>query len=289
VTIGIPFYNAEQFLPDAIRSVFAQTHEDWELILVNDGSTDRSLEIAMSVDDPRVRVISDGQNRRLPYRLNQIAAEARYDYVARMDADDLMSRDRIERQISILMTRPDLDLISTGVCSISNDGFVAGVRCAEQNRRLSLVDVLSGRSGIVHASVLARRSWFLRNPYDTNQILTEDYELWVRAYMGGDLSHAILAEPLYFYREDGNVTASKILRAYASQRSNISRFFSKPFDRGRHLCPLYLKSLMVHLADLLGLMWVLRRQRASAAHQAEATSFEAEIKAIRSIMVPGLD
>jgi len=62
ITIGMPFYNAEKYLADAIRSVFAQTYQDWELILMDDGSTDQSLEIAKSVDDPRVRVFSDGKN-----------------------------------------------------------------------------------------------------------------------------------------------------------------------------------------------------------------------------------
>lgn len=289
VTIGIPFYNAEQFLLDAIRSVFAQTHKDWELILIDDGSTDRSLQIAMAINDPRVRVIADGLNRRLPYRLNQIVAEARYDYVARMDADDLMSRDRIERQISILMSHPDVDIVSTGVCSITNDGCPVGVRCVEQGQRLNLVDVVAGRSGIVHASVVARRSWFLRNPYDTRQILTEDYEMWLRAYMGGDLRRMILAEPLYFYREDGNVTASKMLRAYASQRSIISGLFSDPVDRVKYLSPFYMKSLVVHLADALGLMGVLRQQRVSAIDRTAEMPFVAEIQAIRGMKVPGLD
>ncbi|HCT41975.1 MAG TPA: glycosyltransferase family 2 protein [Moraxellaceae bacterium] len=289
VTIGIPFYNAEKFLLDAIRSVFAQTYKDWELILIDDGSTDRSLDIAMSVDDPRVRVISDGHNRRLPYRLNQIVAEAQYDYVARMDADDLMARDRIERQVSILMARHDVDIVSTGVCSITNDGFPVGIRCVQQSQRLNLVDVVAGRSGIVHASVVARRSWFLRNPYDTRQILTEDYELWLRAYMRGDLRRVILADPLYFYREDGNVTASKMLHAYASQRSIIGRLFSDPVDRLRYRSPFYMKSLVAHLADALGLMWVLRRQRVSAIDRTEEMSFVAEIKAIRGTKVPGLD
>ncbi len=73
VSIGIPFYNNEQTLVDTIRSVFAQTYQGWELILVDDGSSDRSLEIARSVDDERVRVITDGQNKKLPARLNQIA------------------------------------------------------------------------------------------------------------------------------------------------------------------------------------------------------------------------
>src|SRR5690554_4188978 len=91
VSIGIPFFNAEAYLLDAIKSVFAQTHQNWELILLDDGSTDRSLEIARSIDDPRVRVYSDGQNKHLAARLNEIARLARYEYLARMDADDLMA------------------------------------------------------------------------------------------------------------------------------------------------------------------------------------------------------
>ena len=65
VSIAIPFYNAEKYLRDSIRSVFAQTHQDWELILMDDGSTDGSLAIAKSIKDPRVSVYSDGQNKKL--------------------------------------------------------------------------------------------------------------------------------------------------------------------------------------------------------------------------------
>src|SRR5438309_10301144 len=89
VSIGIPFLNARRFLADAVRSVFAQTCDDWELLLVDDGSTDGSLDVVRSIDDPRVRVISDGTNRGLCARLNQIASLARGKYLARMDADDL--------------------------------------------------------------------------------------------------------------------------------------------------------------------------------------------------------
>ncbi len=92
----------KNILEDAIKSVLAQTFQDWELILVDDGSTDRSLEIARSFVDSQIRIISDGYNRRLPYRLNQIISEAKYDIIARMDADDLMAVDRLEKQIKVL-------------------------------------------------------------------------------------------------------------------------------------------------------------------------------------------
>ena len=77
VTVGIPFRNAESTLPEAIASVFAQEHEDWELVLVDDGSTDRSGQLAGQVRDPRVFVINDGRQLGLSARLNQIAAQAR--------------------------------------------------------------------------------------------------------------------------------------------------------------------------------------------------------------------
>ena len=98
---------------DAIRSIFYQTHKNWELILVDDGSTDRSLNLAMSIIDERIRVVSDGENKGLSYRLNQIVSLARYSLVARMDADDLMAPNKFQKQIKILNDNPELDLIST--------------------------------------------------------------------------------------------------------------------------------------------------------------------------------
>ena len=72
VSIGIPFYNAEKYLDYAIRSVINQSYSNWELILIDDGSTDRSLEIAKSFSDKRIKVLSDGENKGLILRLNQL-------------------------------------------------------------------------------------------------------------------------------------------------------------------------------------------------------------------------
>src|SRR5512138_427624 len=102
VSIGIPFYNPGRAFEKAVRSVFSQTHADWELILMDDGSSDGSLELARSITDPRVRVLSDGANRGLCARLNQIAREARHGLLCRMDADDVMHPDRLHRQVEEL-------------------------------------------------------------------------------------------------------------------------------------------------------------------------------------------
>ena len=99
VTIAIPFYNPGPAFEDAIKSVFAQTYTNWELLLVNDGSTDDSLEKALAIKDSRVQVINDGKNLGLGARLNQIAQLASGEYLARMDADDIMHPERIENKL----------------------------------------------------------------------------------------------------------------------------------------------------------------------------------------------
>ena len=126
ISIGIPFYNAEKYLEDAIFSVLAQTYEFWELILIDDGSSDNSLVIAnmYAKKDSRIRVISDGMNKKLPYRLNQLIQESTGDFIARMDADDIMHPERLEKQLRFLETNKRYDLVSTGLVSIDNDNIV---------------------------------------------------------------------------------------------------------------------------------------------------------------------
>src|SRR5947209_20480458 len=89
LSIGLPSFNAGRFLREAVQSIFAQTFTDWELIIVDDGSSDGSFSTLAHINDTRVRVYSDAQHRGLAARLNEIAGLARGKYIGRMDADDL--------------------------------------------------------------------------------------------------------------------------------------------------------------------------------------------------------
>ncbi|MFH1281197.1 MAG: glycosyltransferase family A protein, partial [Candidatus Omnitrophota bacterium] len=135
VSIGIPFYNSAEFIKDAIRSVFAQTYKQWELILIDDGSSDDSLSIANSIQDSRVRVISDGKHVGLVGRLNQIIELSRGEYIARMDADDLMHPRRIELQACYLREHPQLDAAGSAMYSLARDYSVIGRRGAESSAK----------------------------------------------------------------------------------------------------------------------------------------------------------
>lgn len=290
VSIGISFYNAETTLLDAVRSVFMQTHQNWELILVDDGSTDKSLSIAQTIKDPRVRVYSDGKNKKLAARLNQIIDLAKYDFIARMDADDLIDPSRIEKQLRVLTERNDIDLVSTGVLSLNDNNKPVGVRCVALGHKVTAKNLLTGNSGIVHASVLARKSWYQRNYYREDYPAAEDSELWVRAYSSSDLNVFFIPEPLYFYREDGNVTKSKLLRGYKLGRRIIIEsakhgfsFRLKFYIYARN----YFKSLVVFLLSSFHGLEVLRNKRNSVAPSvSEFDNYNYVLKSIKEYSLP---
>lgn len=222
VTIGIPIFNAEATLLETVQSVIAQSVTDWELILIDDGSRDRSLSIAKSINDPRVRVLSDGVNKGLPARLNQIVDEAKYDFIMRMDADDLMHPQRLEKQLKVLQENESIDLVCTGLYSVTNHLELKGARNSLIPHPLTLADVVNGYCQIVHASILVRKSWYLRNRYNPASKRIEDYELFVTAASRGDLRVKALDEYLYIYREEGNVQFSKLKQVYLSKFRFIS-------------------------------------------------------------------
>jgi glycosyltransferase involved in cell wall biosynthesis len=187
-------------LPLAVASVFAQTVDDWELLLVDDGSRDDSLDFAKSLSDPRVRVVWDGRSLGLPARLNQIAELARGEKVARMDGDDVMRSQRLEVQSRYLEQHADVDVVASAAYAIDADNNVYGIRSTRPltpNPRAFLGPCL-----LVHPTVMASREWFRTNPYDVSLGGAEDKELWCRTRT--TTTFANITEPLLYYREAGN-------------------------------------------------------------------------------------
>lgn len=266
VTIGLPFFNAEPYLAEAIKSVLVQTFRDWELILVDDGSSDNSLQIAKQFEkfDQRIRVISDGNNKRLPARLNQIIREAKGDYIARMDADDLISPNRIQQQYDFLQANPNFDLVSTGLLSLKEDLTLVGYRGTKANKEISMLDAFLGTTGIIHASVLAKKSWYVRNQYNENNRLAEDYELWQKAYLNDDLKVGFIDLPLYYYREESSITLLKLLKAYNTQIDvikNIPEEYLSVREKKKLIKKFEVKKLLVRFLFSIGQEKILHDRR----------------------------
>ena len=215
VTVGIPFLNARATLLDSIRSVFAQSFADWNLLVVDDGSTDGSVEIARSVRDPRVTVLVDGAHRGLVYRLNQLVARTQSPYFARMDADDLMHPERLARQMAEFARRPEVEILGSAAYVIDQSGKPYGVR-GDSPAYVAKTDV---RAGFLHPTVIARTDWMRRHPYDPAFTRAEDLELWRRA--DAATVCARLPEPLLFYREPLTSALSKYRASCRSERKAI--------------------------------------------------------------------
>jgi glycosyltransferase involved in cell wall biosynthesis len=198
ITVAIPFRDEENHLESAIRSILRQTHTDFELLLVDDGSTDASLTIARSFTDPRIVVFSDGRSRGLPARLNEIAKRARGSLVARMDADDLVHPTRLERQLAYSNAHPSCSVVGTWIGMFDHDERVIGVGEAV-SLPPSAEDALL-RGIMAHAAIVARRTWLLENPYDEALTRTEDRDLWVRTAKRTEFG--VVPEPLYAVRID---------------------------------------------------------------------------------------
>ncbi len=288
VTIAIPFYNAEETILDAVRSVFAQTHENWELLLIDDGSNDKSLELVQGIKDPRVSIYSDGKNLKLAARLNQIVDLAKYDYIARMDADDLMSPDRIEKLISILINE-NYDLVSCGTYSIKMNNSYNGYR-GNYEEKYSFEGILNKSQKFLHAGLIARKSWYQRNRYNEQIPVGQDTHLWLSASKALDFNAKSISDPLYMYREEGNVTVKKLMKAYQVERDFYAPMIDNTLFKYKYMTKSWLKTLIVKTMSIFGsLDYLLNRRNKSKIDENLIEYFNTSLKKINSVKIPGVD
>lgn len=226
VTVGIPVHNAEKYLRQAIVSVLQQTYADFELIITDDGSTDKSVDVVKQLDDSRIILVADGLNKGLPYRLNQQVKMARGKYFFRMDADDVMFPTRIEEQLAYLDSHEDIDVVGAKSVIIDENGnmtFQAGKGGhAPQTRE----EVMNGNL-FIHPTVAGKTAWFRENPYDEKKKRSQDYFLWLETVERSKF--ALIDKPLIFYRVMKADIMSKFLRDNKLQRE----FFWTEFCKGR--------------------------------------------------------
>jgi glycosyltransferase involved in cell wall biosynthesis len=184
VSILMPVYNAAATLPAALRSISAQTLREWELIAVNDGSTDASLEVLdrASQKDRRIRILTGAHVGHIE-SLRSATALASAPLLARMDADDVMHPRRLLLQVTRLDSPPHVDVLATRVRSIGHTGEGMRRYVDWQNGLLGheeLVTNLFVESPIAHPSVLMRRDIFERAGGYHDPGWAEDFDLWHR-------------------------------------------------------------------------------------------------------------
>lgn len=252
VTIAIPIYNAEKYLRDAIQSCINQTYQNWELLLMCDGSTDKSSSIAfeMANNDCRIKVVDDSTNKGMIYRLNQSIQMAKGKYYARMDADDIMSINRIEKEVEYLENHKDVDVVGSSMMIIDGENNIVD-DCLKKNDEI-----------FVHPSVMGKIEWFLKNNYDETSLRAEDFDLWNRTASFSTFRN--IEVPLIFYRAFGMPTTKKMLTSYHIKRKLYFRYRSynkSIFWAIKGFTAELLKSIILILLSSIGLQKIITYAR----------------------------
>ena len=180
VSVILPAFNAERTLLQAISSVLNQSFADFELLVVDDGSTDGTANVLKSVRDPRLRVITQPVNRGLIATLNLAVSEARGALIARQDADDVSLPRRLELQVSELRAHPEVGAVGAELELMDDDGHRAGTWTYPPTAGLCRWQLLF-KTPVAHSVVMFRRDCVEQaGGYSPQYKYAEDYELWSR-------------------------------------------------------------------------------------------------------------
>ncbi|MFW6155406.1 MAG: glycosyltransferase family 2 protein [Planctomycetota bacterium] len=220
VSFVMPCYNATQWLDEALQSIFVQTLADWELVAVDDASTDGTWEALQRLDDPRVRLARNERNLRHPGAVNRAIDMAAGKYIARMDADDVITPDRLEKQVGALEADPQVDVLGTGLYQCDMQMNAVGVRrpvtTDAEIKRMPTI-----RYPLTYGSLVGKAEWWKRWKVDPRAVYSTSFDLYLRSFR--ESVFANVPDLLYGYR-------------YIGHTRNMSKMMKVLWDRAKSLC-----------------------------------------------------
>ena len=228
ISVIMSIYNGETYLKEAIKSVINQTFKNWELICINDCSTDSTSEILAELAsmDERIKVHTNEVNLKLPTSLNKAISLSSGKYIARMDADDICLPDRFEKQFKFMEENKDVALSSCRFMTVKNGVYMsggAGGRCDND----AICAMLFMTNPILHPGVIAKAEVMKKFNYDTTLTCTEDLELWTRLAMENQKIE-ILPECLLIYRlHDKQITSTTLERQYTEVTKIQQKYYKE--------------------------------------------------------------
>ncbi|MEM9885724.1 MAG: glycosyltransferase [Bacteroidota bacterium] len=197
ISVVMPVFNAAKYLRSSIESILAQTYPHFELLILDDGSTDESVAIIKSYKDQRIRLLLAPDNEGIVARLNVGIKSARGKYIARMDADDVAIVYRFEKQIKFLQAHPEIALVGSNVYLIDEQNVQQRVSTRLPLKHEAIRGRLLFKTAFFHPTTMMRTSVAKQLLYDKSFQFIEDYDLWLRMQ---EYVLANIAEPLLYYR-----------------------------------------------------------------------------------------
>ena len=213
ISVAMPVFNGARFLPEAIASILSQTTDDLELIVSDDGSSDRSLEIAraQAAGDSRVIVLASPHGG-IARAMNRALAAARGEFFAPMDQDDISLPERLETQLNFLTRHPDIALLGGGMRLVDANGNAHGERLRPTAPEAAAGAMLTSCAVIHPASMMRTSAVRAVGGYRPVMPFAQDYDLWLRLmerYQIANIADIVLLKRIH----SGAVTQSRSLRA----------------------------------------------------------------------------
>jgi glycosyltransferase involved in cell wall biosynthesis len=240
----MPVYNAGIHLRLAVASIVQQTFTDWELLVMDDGSSDGALDyLAEALDDPRIKILRDGCNTGIAVRLNQAVDLARGRYFARMDADDISFPDRFARQVAALQRDAALDLVATRAITVDEFNHVSGNFPYGLSHAAICAHPWLGFH-LPHPTWMGKTEWFRTHRYTVPApYLCEDQELLLRSYRNSRF--ATVDEVLFAYR----VNSVTNWHRFPKIRRTMAKYQLRYFTRSKqwHFAAMALLALLAKL------------------------------------------
>lgn len=205
ISVIMGLYNCELTLNNALESIINQTYTNWEVVMCDDGSSDRTIQIAQSFVERfpnKFFLLKNEENKGLNYTLNRCLTVARGDYIARMDGDDFSIAERFEKEIDFLRNNPQFSIVSSSMILFDENGEWGSVILKEFPTSKDIVK----STPFCHGPCMVRKTAYKTvggYSIDEKLLRVEDYHLWVKMYAAGFIG-ANLQEPLYKAQDDAN-------------------------------------------------------------------------------------
>jgi glycosyltransferase involved in cell wall biosynthesis len=226
VSVLMAVYNGADVVQAAVDSILTQTYSEWELLIIDDASTDGTLPLLheLAAKEPRIKIICNKVNRGLATSLNTAWKLAKGDLLARTDADDASMPERLERQVKFMESHPEVAVLGTGAELVDKKGRFLGMGFRPEQHD-ALVKNIYRENPFMHSSVMLRKNFYeAMGGYDERLRRAQDYDLWLRSYRRFQFHN--LQEPLIRHR----------VRQPLSVRAILSGTFVMAYNAYREGC-----------------------------------------------------
>jgi glycosyltransferase involved in cell wall biosynthesis len=228
VSVVTPTYNRALFLPDAVSSVLAQTYADLELLIVDDGSEDDTANVLEPyLEDGRVRYFYQ-QNQGQSHARNLALEQAKGDFIAFLDSDDIWAPDKLEKQLAVLQANPDVDIVHGDEAVINEQGVVISADNMKRHSGQITRYLLADNSVSITTALVRRRCFDEMGGFDTSVGVADDYELWLR--FSARFSYHYVPGIVASYRVMADQISSDKRRRFAANEMIIRDFLAKYDD-----------------------------------------------------------